>query len=313
MSGKSKTKSNSISRALEEMLGVGTQPYDAPVSGIYSIGIDRIDDFSSHPFQVRDDEDMQALVESISENGVITPALVRKKDDGYYELISGHRRKHACELLGIRTLPCRVLELSHEEAVCLVVDSNLHRTKILPSEKAKAYKMKLDAMNRQGQRSDLTLFPMATKYDAATEIGQELGDSRDTVYRYIRLNYLCSELLDYVDNGRMGLRTAVELSHIGHFAQLFLAGRIAEAETIPSYSQAVRLRRVFEEKGRFDEDSVFEILDEKKPNQKESFKISADRVRELTRRDFTPRQFEDFVTKALDYYTRYLSRQRDER
>ena len=173
--------------------------------------------------------------------------------------------------------------------------------------------MKLDAMNRQGRRSDLTLSPMATKYDAATEIGQELGDSRDTVYRYIRLNDLCSELLDYVDNGRMGLRTAVELSHIGHFAQLFLAGRIAEAEVVPSYSQAVRLRRVFEEKGRFDEKTVFEILDEKKPNQKESFKISADKVKELTRRDFTPRQFEDFVTKALDYYTRYLSRQRDER
>ena len=207
-------KSDFTLTRLDDLFSTQEQRDDEKLSKIRDIPLTEIDDFSDHPFKVRDDEDMAQLVESVKERGVITPATVREKEDGRYELISGHRRKIACELAGFETLRCEVVDLNRDEATILMVESNYQRSQILPSEKAFAYKMRLEAMKRQGQRTDLTSSPVGTKLRTADEIAQECGDSRNQIHRYVRLTNLVPELLDYVDEGRIKMRPAVELSYL---------------------------------------------------------------------------------------------------
>ena len=225
---------------------------EAKLAKIRDIPIDLIDDFPDHPYKVRDDEDMMQLVESIKERGVITPATVRQKEDGRYELISGHRRKRASELAGLDMLRCEVVELDRDEATILMVESNLQRSVILPSEKAFAYKMRLDAMKRQGKRTDLTSTPLVEKLagkDAlsVTAIGNEVGESREQIRRFIRLTNLVPELLEIVDDGRMKLRPAVELSYLNEDCQRDLVEEIDLNDCTPSHAQTIRMRKMFEE------------------------------------------------------------------
>ena len=251
---------------------------------IYEIPITEIDDFPDHPFYVRNDEDMDQLVASVKERGIITPVMMRRKEDGRYEMVSGHRRKKACELAGLETIKAEIRDLTRDEAIMLMVESNLQRSKILPSEKAFAYKMRLDAMKRRGERTDLTLSPVATKLDSASQIGQLAGESRDQVFRYIRLTNLVPELLHMVDDGRIALRPAVELSYLHMEEQLSLVDTI-------SYEEC-----------------------ETKGNQRERISISAERIRKLIPKDLTPQKTEEYILAALEHYQKYRERQnRDDR
>ena len=283
---------------------------EAKLKRIYDIPISEIDDFPNHPYRVTDDEDMDRLVESIKERGIITPATVRQKEDGRYELISGHRRKRACEKAGIETLPCDVVEMSKDEAIVLMVESNYQRTNILPSEKAFAYKMRLDAMNRQGKRTDLTSCPVGEKL-SVEEISEDSGDSARQIHRYIRLTNLIPELLEYVDDGIMKMRPAVELSYIDEEGQRDVVDRIEETEVFPSHAQAIRMRKLFEE-GNLNYDKVTEIMEEAKPNQVPKYKFSFEKLRPYIPDSYTDSKAEEYVIKALDYYNRYLQRQREQ-
>ena len=239
-----------------------------------------IDDFPNHPFLVKDDESMAQLVKSIEMNGVLNPVIARKKDGERYELISGHRRKHACEVLGIENIPIIVRDLSRDEAVIEMVDSNLQREHILPSEKAKAYKMKMDAMKRQGKRTDLTSTPVAGKLkdrETASIIGETTGDSGDQVRRYVRLNELTPELLEFVDEGKIGMRPAVELSYLQEEEMRDIVDYIDTEGTFPSHAQTIRMKEL-SRKGELDTDTINEIMNEEKPNQKQRIKISMDRI-----------------------------------
>jgi len=253
---------------------------------------------------------MDRLVESIKERGIITPATVRQKEDGRYELISGHRRKRACEKAGIETLPCDVVEMSKDEAIVLMVESNYQRTNILPSEKAFAYKMRLEAMKRQGKRTDLTSCPVGEKL-SVEEISEDSGDSARQIHRYIRLTNLIPELLEYVDDGIMKMRPAVELSYIDEEGQRDVVDRIEETEVFPSHAQAIRMRKLFEE-GNLNYDKVTEIMEETKPNQVPKYKFSFEKLRPYIPDSYTDSKAEEYVIKALDYYNRYLQRQREQ-
>ena len=235
--------------------------------------IDIIDDFPDHPFKVQDDDSMTMLIESIRENGVLYPIICRKKD-GRYEIISGHRRKYACQKLGISEMPVIERELTKEEAVIAMVDSNIQRESILPSEKARAYKMKMDAMKKQGRRTDLTSSPVATKLnvDTALSVGETFGESRDQVFRYIRLNELVPELLELVDEGKIGMRPAVELSYLTEGEQRDLVETIETEECTPSHDQTIRMRKLSQQ-GILDMDTIFEIMRESKGNQNEGSQI----------------------------------------
>ncbi|MBQ7669127.1 MAG: ParB/RepB/Spo0J family partition protein, partial [Clostridia bacterium] len=292
------------------------QRQEAKLTKIYDIPISEIDDFPDHPYRVLDDEDMQALMDSISERGVITPAMVHKKEDGRYEMISGHRRKRACERLGLETLRCEVVEVSRDEAIILMVDSNSQRSEIAPCDKGRAYKMKLDALKRQGQRTDLTSTPLGEKLsgkDATTvsRVGNETGDSATQIQRYIRLTYLVPELQQFVDEGKIKMRPAVELSFLDEETQRDVVDRIDETEAFPSHDQAIRIRKAFDA-GEVDYDRVTDIMAEEKPNQKPKFKWSFDRIRPLIPKGYDDQRSEDYVVKALEYYGRYLQRQRDQ-
>ena len=220
---------------------------DNALPKIHTVPISEIDDFPDHPFKVRMDEDMDQLVESVRTRGVITPVTLRQKEDGRYEIVSGHRRKKACELAGLDTVPAEIKDLTRDEAILLMVDSNLQRSVILPSEKAFAYKMRMDVLSRQGERTDLTLCPPGTKFDSGHEVGLEQGDSRRQVFRYIRLTYLLPQILDLVDEGRIGLRPAVELSYLNDIEQQDLIPLMETFEATPSHAQAIKLRRFSEE------------------------------------------------------------------
>ena len=278
---------------------------------IRDIPLEEIDDFPDHPFQVREDEDMFQLVESIKERGVITPATVRQKEDGRYELISGHRRKKACELAGFETLRCEVVDLDRDEATILMVESNFQRSQILPSEKAHAYKMRLDAMKRQGQRTDLTSSPLGTKLRTADELAQECGDSRNQIHRYIRLTNLVPELLEFVDEGRIKMRPAVELSYLNEDCQRDLVDEIDLNDCTPSHDQAIRMRKFFEE-GKLTTEAISAIMSEEKPNQREKIVLRGDRVRSLIPKNIPINQTEEYVCKALEHYNKFL-RNRAER
>lgn len=280
------------------------------LSKIRDIPLSQIDDFPDHPFKVKDDEDMMQLIESIKERGIITPATVRLKDDGRYELISGHRRKRACELAGFEALRCEVVELTKDEATILMVESNYQRSQILPSEKAFAYKMRLDAMKRQGQRTDLTLSPVGTKLRASEELAQECGDSRNQIHRYIRLTNLVPELLEFVDEGRIKMRPAVELSYLDEDCQRDIVDEIDMNEVTPSHDQAIRMRKFFDE-GKLTTEVIQAIMSEEKPNQREKLVFRGDRVRKLIPKSIPLSETEDYVCKALEHYNKFLQRNRD--
>lgn len=302
---------NGLLTSVDSLFTTQQERDEANLKKIYDIPISEIDDFPEHPYHVVDDEDMDRLVESILERGIITPATVRKKDDGRYELISGHRRKRACELAGLETLRCDVVDLTRDEAIVLMVESNYQRSNILPSEKAFAYKMRLDAMKRQGQRNDLTSSPLATKSGRSdVELAEKAGESKDQIHRYIRLTNLIPELLEYVDSGQMKMRPAVELSYLDEESQRDVVDRIEETEVFPSHAQTIRMRKLFEE-GNLTYDNVTEIMEETKPNQVTKRKFSYENLRQYIPDSYPDKKAEEIVIKALDHYFRYLQRQKE--
>ena len=273
--------------------------------------IAQIDNFPEHPFKVKDDEEMEKLKDSISLYGILTPVVARRCENGRYELISGHRRKYACKALGIELIPAIVREMSREEAVIAMVDSNLQREHILPSEKAFAYKMKLEALKCQGRRSDLTSRPLVGKLDNAEDVGNESGDSGRQVQRYIRLIELVPELLELVDNGRMAFRPAVEISYLTEDEQRDLVETIDSEDCTPSLSQACRMKKLSQE-GKLDMDAIFAIMTEEKANQKEKIKIPAERLEKYFSRGTSPAEIERVILLALDaYYARLRQRPAD--
>ena len=305
-------KSDFTLPTLDDLFSTQELRDDAKLSKIRDIPLELIDDFPDHPFKVRDDEDMIQLVESVKERGVITPATVRQKEDGRYELISGHRRKRACELAGFEALRCEVVDLDRDAATVLMVESNYQRSQILPSEKAFAYKMRLEAMKRQGQRSDLTSSPVGTKFDRSSEaITEETGDSRNQIHRYIRLTNLVPELLDLVDEGKIKMRPAVELSYLDEDSQRAVVDEIDLNQCTPSHDQTIRMRKFFTD-GKLTPEVVSAIMGEEKPNQREKIVLRGEKVRSLIPKNIPVSQTEDYVVKALEHYSRFL-RQRAER
>ena len=307
-------KSDFTLTKLDDLFSTQEQRDEEKLSKIRDIPLTEIDDFPDHPFKVRDDEDMAQLIESIKERGVITPATVRQKEDGRYELISGHRRKRACELAGFDTLRCEVVDLNRDEATILMVESNYQRSQILPSEKAYAYKMRLEAMNRQGQRTDLTSDPLGPKSLSSRSndvLSAETGDSTSQIKRYIRLTNLVPELLDLVDEGRMKMRPAVEISFLDEDCQRDLVDEIDLNDATPSHDQTIRMRKLFNE-GNLTTEAIHAVMSEEKPNQKEKIVLRGDRVRQLIPKNIPVSQTEDFVCKALEHYNKFL-RNRAER
>lgn len=301
--------------ALDELFMNDKERAENKLPKIFDIPLSEIDDFPDHPYRVLDDEDMQNLMESIKDRGVITPAMVRKKDDGRYEMISGHRRKHASEKLGLETLRCEVVEVSRDEAIILMVDSNSQRSEIAPTDKGKAYKMKLEAIKRQqGERTDLTSAPLVQKLDGKLSrelLAEASDDSHEQIRRYIRLTYLVDELQDFVDKGQMKMRPAVELSYLDEETQRDIVDRIDETEAFPSHDQAIRIRKAFEA-GEINYDKVQNIMAEEKPNQKPKFKFSFDRLKPYIPKDYSDKMAEDYVIKALEHYQKYLKKQREQ-
>lgn len=300
--------------SVDDLFSTEESRQEAKLKKIYDIPLSEIDDFPEHPFKVRDDEDMENLVESIRERGVITPATVRQKDNGRYELISGHRRKRACEKIGLETLRCEVVELTKEEATILMVESNFQRSEILPSEKAYAYKMRLDAMKKQGKRTDLTSGPVGQKLnsiDSRAELAETVEDSARQIQRFIRLTNLVPELLEFVDEGKMKMRPAVELSYLDEETQRDVVDRIDETEAFPSHDQAIRIRKAYEA-GEVDYEKVTDIMAEDKPNQKPKFKFSFERLKPLIPKDYTDVEAEQYIIKALEHYKKFLQKQREQ-
>ncbi len=280
---------------------------------LMEIPISEIRDFPDHPYKVKDDEAMLELVESIRTRGLIQPVLVRPVEDGKYEMVSGHRRKRAFELANIKKIPARVMELTRDEAILSMVDSNLQRDEILPSEKAFAYKMRLEAMNRQGQRTDLTSYPLGGKLkglESAQLVGQESGDSQTQVRRYIRLTNLIPELLNLVDEKFIAMRPAVEISYLSQDAQKWIFEAIEYNDCTPSHAQTLRMRK-FAEQGKLSKDVIDTIMDEEKPNQKEKSPFRDDRITSHIPKNIPKDKHCEFVIKAVDYYSRVLQRHRE--
>ena len=308
-------KSDFTLPTLDELFTTQELRDDAKLSKIRDIPLELIDDFPNHPFKVRDDEDMIQLVESVKERGVITPATVRQKEDGRYELISGHRRKRACELAGFEALRCEVVDLDRDAATVLMVESNYQRSQILPSEKAFAYKMRLEAMNRQaGRPRKENLTPVVSDLDGQRTneiLGNEVGESREQIRRYIRLTNLVPELLDLVDEGKIKMRPAVELSYLDEDSQRAVVDEIDLNQCTPSHDQTSRMRTFFTD-GKLTPEVVSAIMGEEKPNQREKIVLRGDKVRSLIPKNIPVSQTEDYVVKALEHYSRFL-RQRAER
>ena len=278
---------------------------------VCTVPISLIDDFADHPFQVRDDEDMERLVQSIDNNGVLNPVILRKNGERY-ELIAGHRRKHACLRLGISGIPAIVRELSRDEAVVEMVDSNLQREHILPSEKAYAYKMKMDAMKRKAGRPKENSTPMVSNLRTDEIIGEESGESREQVRRYIRLTELIPELLTMVDEEKIAFRPAVELSYLTHDEQTDLLETIESEDCTPSLAQAIRMKNL-SKVGKLDMDTIFAIMTEQKPNQKEKIKIPMERLEQFFPRGMPQKQIEDTIVKALTLYQKHLKKKREDK
>ena len=276
-----------------------------------NIPLEKIRPFEGHPYKVIDNEEMNTLIESIQEQGILSPLIVRplENTEDEYELISGHRRLRAAQKAGAKNVPVFIYAVSRDEAAIMLVDSNLHREHILPSEKAFAYKLKLEALKNQGKRTDLTLSQVATKLDSATEIGEIAGESRDKVYRYIRLTYLIPELLDLVDEGRIALTPAVELSYLTEEQQYSLLGTIEVEDRTPSLSQAVRFKKL-SQAGQLTDELIDSIMQEEKANQREMFRIPMERLQKALP-DLKPSQVEDFIIKAIVYYQKHLDKKKD--
>lgn len=295
---------------LDDFFTTQKQRDEAKKEKIELICLDLIDGFPNHPFKVNENEDLIKLEESIKLNGVLEPIIVRKKNNRY-EIVSGHRRKKASELIGNTDIPCIVRNMSDDEATIYMVDSNMHREFILPSEKAKAYKMKLEAMKHQGVRNDLTSFPMGNKLTSAELIGKEMGDSKNQVYRYIRLNYLIPEFLDMVDNSLLeqtpsiALRPAVELSYLKESEQKLVLDAIEFTDATPSHAQAIQLRKLSSE-NKLTEQTINEIMSQEKPNQIPRISLSEEKIRKVIPKNLRINDMEDFVIKACEYYGRHL-------
>ena len=285
---------------------------EAKLPRIYDIPLSEIDDFPEHPFQVKLDKDMDQLVESICDNGIITPVTLRQKEDGRYEMIAGHRRKKACEIAGFETIKAEIRELTRDESIILMVESNLQRSTILPSEKAFSYKMRLEAMKRQGQRSDLTSTPLGPKFVGGRsnmELAAKSNDSKTQIQRYIRLCYLIKPLLDMVDEGQIALRPAVELSYLREQEQQYLLETISYEDATPSLAQAIKLKNR-SRSGGLNADSILAIMCEKKPNQAEKISFRTEKLKPYIPRNYTPQQTEEYILKALEHYHRHLERVR---
>lgn len=297
--------------AYDDLFQTDESREEAKLSKIRDIPISEIDEFPGHPFKVLMDEDMEQLVESIKRNGVMTPATVRIKEDGRYELISGHRRKKACELAGLETLKCEVKELTRDEAIIVMVESNLQRSAILPSEKAFAYKMRLEAMNRQaGRPSKDNLTPMVSDLDTTRtneKLGKEVGESREQIRRYIRLTELVPEILQMVDERQIAFRPAVEISYLTEEQQYTLLEAMEYNDATPSLAQAIKMKK-FNQGGKLTSEVIQSIMEEEKPNQKEKPAFHDERITKLIPKTVPRGQETDFVVKALEFYNRHLQR-----
>lgn len=297
---------------LDELFMTDRERAENKLPRIYDIPISEIDDFPDHPFKVRMDEDMDLLVQSVKERGVIVPITLREKEDGRYELVSGHRRKKACELAGFDTIRAEIRDLTRDEAIILMVESNLQRSVILPSEKAFSYKMRLEAMKRQGMRTDLTCDPVGHKLPGAKSVEMLAGSSQDSktqVQRYIRLTELIPPLLDMVDDGRIGMRPAVELSYLSKESQAELAEIISFMDATPSHDQTIRMRKMSDE-GKLTSEAMEAIMNEIKPNQREKISFRADRIRQYLPQNMPKSQTEEYVIQALSYYSRFREQQK---
>ena len=295
--------------AYDDLFETDESRAEANLSRIREIPIAEIDEFPDHPFKVLMDEDMEQLVDSVRRSGVMTPATVRQKEDGRYELISGHRRKKACELAGLETLKCEVKELTRDEAIIVMVESNLQRTTILPSEKAFAYKMRLEAMNRQGERTDLTFSPVGKKLRSGIELAENVGDSQSQIYRYIHLTELVPEILQMVDERQIAFRPAVEISYLSEEQQYTLLEAMGYNDATPSLAQAIKMKKFMQE-GKLTDEVIQSIMQEEKPNQKEKPAFKDERITKLIPKSIPRGQETDFVVKALEFYNRHLQRQR---
>jgi len=306
---KKETKMQIPKITLDDLFSTQEQRDNANLEKVIEVNLTDITDFPNHPFKVKDDDEMEKMRQSVEENGVVHPILVRPTSDGKYELISGHRRKRASELANKDTIPCIVRELSDDEATIIMVDSNMQREEILPSEKAFAYKMKLEALNRKGKRTDLTSSQVATRLDTATIIGKENGDSRDNVYRFIRLTELIPELLEKVDKKEIAFLPAIELSYLTEEQQYTLLDCIEYNDATPSHAQAIKLKKM-SQAGTLTEDDIDDILSQEKPNQIPKMKFDEGRIRSVLPKNIEEPKIEDFVVKAIEHYSKYL-RQRD--
>ena len=297
--------------AYDDLFQTDESREEEKLSKIRDIPISEIDEFPDHPFKVLMDEDMEQLVESIKRNGVMTPATVRLKEDGRYELISGHRRKKACELAGLETLKCEVKELTRDEAIIVMVESNLQRSVILPSEKAFAYKMRLEAMNRQaGRPSKDNLTPMVSDLDTTRtneKLGKEVGESREQIRRYIRLTELVPEILQMVDERQIAFRPAVEVSYLTEEQQYTLLEAMEYNDATPSLAQAIKMKK-YNQDGKLTSEVIQSIMEEEKPNQKEKSAFRDERITKLIPKTVPRGQETDFVVKALEFYNRHLQR-----
>lgn len=282
---------------------------------VVQIPISQIRDFPEHPYKVKDDESMNELVDSIMQRGLIQPVIIRPTEDGNYEMVSGHRRKRAFEIAGMKNIPARVKEMTKDEAILAMVDSNLQREVILPSEKAFAYKMRLEAMNRQGERTDLTCSPSGNKLNGVKSVdifAEETGDSKNQIYRYIRLTNLIPELLELVDEGRIAMRPAVEISYLPEEAQMQLYETIDYNDATPSHYQAIRLRK-FHIDGKLTSEVIEAIMSEEKPNQKEKSPFRDKRIVGVIPKNIPQERHCEYVIKAIDFYNRHLERVRNNR
>lgn len=301
-------------KSLDDLFSTQEERDEAKLQKIRDIPLAEIDDFPDHPFQVREDEDMFQLVESIKERGVITPATVRQKEDGRYELVSGHRRKKACELAGFETLRCEVVELTKDEATILMVESNFQRSQILPSEKAFAYKMRLEAMKRQaGRPSKENGATVLHNFDGRRSreiLAEETGESHEQVRKYIRLTNLVPELLELVDEGKIKMRPAVELSYLDEDCQRDVVDEIDLNDCTPSHDQTIRMRKFFND-GKLTTEAVQAIMSEEKPNQREKIVLRGDKVRSLIPKSVPLNQTEEYICKALEHYGRVLKNRAD--
>ena len=295
--------------AYDDLFETDVSRAEANLSKIREIPISEIDKFPNYPFKVLMDEDMEQLIDSVRRIGVMTPAMVRQKEDGRYELISGHRRKMAWEVIGVDVLKCEVKELSRDEAIIVMVESNLQRSTILPSEKAFAYKMRLEAMNRQGERSDLTSCPVGNKFTSASEVAKEVGDSERQIFRYIRLTELVPEILQMVDEHQIAFRPAVEISYLTGEQQYTLLEAMGYNDATPSLAQAIKMKKFMQE-GKLTDEVIQSIMQEKKPNQKEKPLFKDERITKLIPKSIPREQETDFVVKALEFYIRHLQKQR---